>query len=112
MPFVLKKSPTYTWPVTTHVPADDGKKLIQQFEATFAVMPLDKVAILTGAAGTDIDGALLNEILVGWSDVKDDEGNDVPFTPETRDQALALPYVRTALFAAYQDSISGAKRKN
>lgn len=48
---------------------------------------------------------LLSEVLVGFKGIKTPAGGDLEYSPETRDQLLANSWARSALMAAYQQSL-------
>ena len=54
----------------------------------------------------------MTEILDGWKDVKDEEGEEVPFDSDSMAQMLDDPYVLRAVINAYTDFLSGGSAKN
>jgi len=58
------------------------------------------------------EDALVTEILDGWKDVKDEEGEEVPFDSDSMAQMLDDPYVLRAVINAYTDFLSGGSAKN
>jgi hypothetical protein len=64
-------------------------------------------------AGAKDDTTLLSEVLVGWSGVQDDNGEDVPFsTSALRDLLENYPASNGEFFTTYLRELREAKRKN
>ena len=112
--FVLKEENTFDWPVKVRVPVAGGKHETQRFSLTFRVMPINHTA---GFADT-ADGAttqqtvaatlaFVDDIVVGWSDVRDEKDEDIPFTTEALRQLASIPYVQVAIAKAYAEAVSG-----
>jgi len=112
--FVMKKRDSYFWPVEYAMPADGGKYEPQSFEAEFKMLDQTRLDELADQAkrGTIEDNAFLDEVLLGWRNVKDENGNDAPYNTLHRKVLLNLPNMRQALITAYFDSVQGAVRKN
>ena len=106
--FVIKEGKTFRWPVDVNEPMDGGTFQTHRFEATFKLLDQDSITERLQTSDTD----LLSDVVLGWADVRDEEKNDVPFSPENRARLLALPYVRVGLVRAYFEAVNGAKRKN
>ena len=111
--FKLVENLEYDWPVQVRVPADGGKHKLQKFTAKFRAIGQDRTNELMESAGLKVDEVLLREVLVGWGDdVGDSQGKAIAFDDDARDRLLQIPYVRTALAKAYNDSVSGIRAKN
>lgn len=108
MSFVLKKVSSYKWPVTVEVPCDGGKFKKETFTAVFRKM--------TRSAFNDLvdqgDEALVDQIIEGWEGIKDEDGDEVPFTESNKVALFDDPYVLRALISAYTDSLTGNPAKN
>lgn len=114
MPFVIRKSESYRWPVEYKTPTDDGKYDRQQFTAEFKRLDqprLDEI-YATAKAGEFHDVEVAAEVLVGWAGVSTASGEPFDFTDNNRDVLLALPGMRAAVLGAFFDSVKGAARKN
>lgn len=98
-----------TWPVTVNVPQDGGRTMKATFSAEIEVIDRDEQR-----AVLDANGDLLDRQLVGWSNVKDADGNDFPFNDENKKKLLGIPYVCQALYEALGQINTGreAARKN
>ena len=126
MAFVLKQSDTYTWPVTFDIPVDGGRHEKQTFDAELKRLPQSRIIEIQDAVqkrltaiqrdedtdGLITDQEIANEILVGWSGILDDKGEDVPFSEKAKAQLMDVPTVTASIVTAYFSSLQGAKRKN
>jgi hypothetical protein len=123
MAFVLKQSATYKWPVTILLPIDGGKKEKHTFDAEFRRLPQSRTEELATQlkmqerADIDPDQILLmkdaaKEILVGWSGVQDDSGEEIPFSEAALEQVLEIQMVAAQIILGWFNSLEVAKRKN
>ena len=74
----------------------------QQFTAKFVDLPASKLQELA----ID-DGALIKEVLVGWSGIEDKDGKPIPFAAHFVDAVLDFGYVKAALYDAYFNAAAG-----
>lgn len=125
MAFVLKQSSSYSWPVTIRMPADGGKREKQSFEAEFKRLPQSRIAeiqaqaqklVKAAEAGEQLDGisdvTVADEVLVGWSGILDEDGEEVPYTETNKAILLEVPLMAASLVQAYFASLTDEKRKN
>lgn len=116
MSFVFKKVSEFTAKVRIHVP-EDGRKVVREVEGQFLVVPAERIAEWASRdAQAGGDGAMLSEVLAGWSGIVDEGGAPVPFGDEARDAVLSIPYVRIpyvriAFVKAYFEAINGEARR-
>ena len=108
MAFVLKKTASYKWEVKVEVPVDGNQFESQTFEAVFKKISRSAFNNLVDRG----DDALVDEILLGWEGVNDENGKPVPFTEKNKKQMADDPYVLRALIQAYADSVTGVIVKN
>lgn len=108
MPFVLKKVSSYKWPVAVEVPVDGGRFKKETFTAVFKKMSRATFSDLAEQSEDD----LIAEILVGWEGVKDEDGEEVPYSKAAQAELCDDPYVLRALINAYSESLGGAPAKN
>jgi len=54
----------------------------------------------------------VDAIVVGWTGIKDEDGEDLPFDDTTKAQLFDDPFVLKGLINAYADSFQGAPVKN
>lgn len=114
MAFVLSQSESYSWPVAVEFPVDGGRFDRQTFDAQFKRLPQDRIRqVWEQIQSNELDDdGLCNEILVGWTGVKDGKGADVPYSEKARADLLRVPLVAAAVVSAWLDSLSKARRKN
>jgi hypothetical protein len=112
--FVMKKRESYFWPVEYSVPVDGGKYDKQIFEAEFKMLDQSRFDALAEQAGLQAvdDNDFLDEVLLGWRNVKDENGEDAPHNALHRKVLLNLPNMRQTLISAFFESMQGAARKN
>ena len=108
MAFVLKKVSSYKWPVTVQIPVDGGKFKKETFTAVFKKMSRSTFADLAEQS----EEALISEILGGWEGVKDEDGDEVPYSKAAQADLCDDPYVLRGLIDAYSESLGGAPAKN
>lgn len=110
--FKFTPNPTFSWPVLIQVPSAGGRKEVREVEGTFLVASSERLAEL-GQSDQNADAMILNEVLIGWNKIEDEQGISVAFSDETRAALLAIPYVRVAFIRAYFQAINGlAAEKN
>ena len=78
MALVFKKIAEYDWQVTVETP-DKGKFKQETFTAKFKNIGRKAFAKLVEEQD---DEDFVKSVLVGWSGIKDDDGNDVPYNDE------------------------------
>lgn len=107
------------------MPADGGKREKQTFEAEFKRLSQSRIAEIqlqaqqmTRAAetGEPYDGitdvGAANEVLIGWSGVVDEDGEEIPFSESMKAELLEIPLMAASLVQAYFESLIDQKRKN
>ena len=126
MAFVLKQSSSYLWPVSFDVPVDGGRHEKNTFDAELKRLPQSRIVEIQEAVqkrlsaiqrGEEADGMITDheiavEILIGWTGITDDTGEQVPFSEKAKAELLDVPTVTAAVVTAYFGSLRGAKRKN
>ena len=123
MAFVLKQSDSYTWPVTLVIPTDGGRREKHTFDAEFKRLPQTRIneivrqakGISDGSSDESVileDQSACAELLVGWSNVVDDSGEEIPFSVKALDQLLELPTIAAQIIRVWTESLEIAKRKN
>lgn len=124
MALVLKQKEPYTWPVKITLPTDGGKRATESFTGIFAWLNQSRIEEIRrtvrmqsmGLADPDHqeidDISAAKEVLVGWADVIDDEGDEVPFSDRALDQLLQIPTVAGQIVKQWQQSLEAAKKGN
>jgi len=119
----LTQSPTYKWPVKITIPTDDGCATFT-FQAEFKRLKQSRLTELIDASqrkarGEEIDPdldmtdlELLSEFIVGWADVLDDDGEQVPFDRANLAKLAELATAPNQILEQYAASLRGAKTKN
>lgn len=120
--FVFKSDPgEIAWPCTISVPLSGGERQDQIVTARFVVVSNERLDELVGTALsrlTPVEGAspqgdlpLLQEVLKGFNDLKNESGQSVG--DETAKSALlALPYAVRGLARGYVEMIGLRPAKN
>lgn len=100
--------------VTVAIPADGDKVDTRKFSAQFKRLKqseLDEVMAKV-SAGSITDQQLLDQVLINWREVGDEDGADMPFNPDNLAKACEVYPVRPSIVAAFFKSINGARQKN
>lgn len=100
----LTKAPFVVGDVVVIIRDDKGKEERQVFKGHFS----------TGAKLGELAESLedIHKILVGWSDVVDDDGQEIPFSKERLEEyANYGPFV-VAVFEGWRNTFKSAKAKN
>lgn len=97
------------WPVTVSVPQSGGKATKHRFTAKFDYLDDDAFRQLADEG----DHVLLERVLVGWGeDLRDEEGEPLPYSTEHRARLIRITYVRRALIGAYGEFLHGRAAGN
>ena len=112
--FKLSLPKDYSWPVKFDVIDGNGRKQTFSFTATFPRLPQSELDdIMNGTKDGQIDdGALADKVLIGWSGVQDEDGNELAFSEANKAQLLETFPVRPSVIKAWFESLTGAPRKN
>ena len=120
----LTQSPTYKWPVKVTIPTDGGKRETSTFTAEFRRLKQSRISEIISSgqrkskgealdADQDLsDLELLGEIMAGWDDVKDDDGELIPFSRAALEMMSELPTVAGQIAEQWLESLQKAKAKN
>lgn len=108
---VVRKDPTFPFPVTFAVRNKDGK--VEDVTITIIYRLLDEVQ------ATELDkqelkaGEYLKRVVAGWgTDVVDEAMNPLEFTPENFDSVMGMPGAVNALMKAFQETYVEVLEKN
>lgn len=123
MKFVLSPEHVYWWPVKVRLPDPDpkraGKIVEQEFRMQFVAIPTDEaralaeeIAALPPEEREEREYDLMLRAARGWSDVYDQDGEELTFSPDLLKSVLQQQFYRVAILRAYADSLTGeAARK-
>lgn len=95
--------------VSVHVPMDGNCHQVQEFNAKLKILSDEETKKMQEEG---IDEEMLSKILVDFSGVEDENGNDVECTPETKKALTKYGYVKLAILQAYTKACFKAQRKN
>jgi len=92
----------------------------QTFDAQFKRLPqtrINEIQDQVRAKQSDptveiTDQSVADEVLVGWANVLDEDGEEVLFTAKAKDELLDIPAVASGIVVAYFESVTGNKAKN
>lgn len=111
--FILEQTSTFSVPVKFSLPGLGGR-LDGEFTATFNRPNREDLDAIgraeDGSERTDAEVCRLR--LAGWSGVTDGAGAAIAFTPDTRDQLLAIPGMDRVIALAFFTEVQALPRKN
>ena len=107
MALVFKKVTEYDWEVTVQSP-EKGKFKKETFTAKFKNEGRKAFADLIEAG----DENFVRSVLVGWSGIKDDDGNDIQFNDENFEALTDNHFIVKGIIEAFGESMKGASEKN
>ena len=96
---------TVKWPVMASIPREDGGVAKARFGAEFKLITQEQLDAIYSSGGNDED--LVRRVLIGWSRVADADGNALAFSAEARETLIRIPYLLSAIAAAYRYCVSG-----
>lgn len=120
MALIFDFSDTYTWPVGFDFPVSGGRHRRVTFEAEFKRMEQDDLERLmepiSNAPRDSVEQVralrdLAGEILVGWSDVKDADGEEFPYSETAKAKLLNVAGMANVIVEAYSGSIAKERGK-
>ena len=123
--FVIDPNPIVSWPVTVRLPVAGGEFADFRFPARIRVLSAADYAALA-PADTGDDAPTMAEILrrnvpvcqalvVGGDDIRDADGNLVPYTPEKLAEQITGPYgaeLSAGLWLALREIRAGVRLGN
>ena len=107
MALVFKKVTEYDWEVTVQSP-EKGKFKKETFTAKFKNVGRKAFVDLIDAG----DDNFVRTVLVGWSGIKDADGNEVEYNEDNFEAILDNQYIVLGVIKAYGESMQGAIEKN
>jgi hypothetical protein len=126
--FCIKQSDTFKWPVEFEMAsaAEAGKFQKHAFEGVFKRLTdarsKELLQLADKAEAEEITGDkqapgakdFIRMVLVGWSGVTDESGQDVPFSETMLDRVMEYPQARWGIMYAFRKAHENqaARRKN
>ncbi len=101
------RNPEFLAPVAVQVPADGGQSE-GKFKARFRALTKSEIETHEMQTATGAT-RFLEDVVIGWEGLADDEGAPFAFTAENFSLLLDLPHFRVALIGAYFNATSGIK---
>lgn len=111
MTFVRKKNKTFKWPVLVREPSETDAGLYEENEF-IAVFKRLKVSEYQNAADNKSEFEMLKMMLVGWENMKEEDGQDIPFNNQNLKDMMEDAYWLRAVSDAYTKSLMDEKVKN
>ena len=111
MTFVRKKNKTFKWPVIVREPSETDAGVYEDHEF-IAIFKRLKVSEYQEAADNKTEFDLLKMMLVGWEDMKEENGEDIPFNNQNLKDMMEDAYWLRAVSDSYTKSLIDEKVKN
>ncbi|MFN4172713.1 MAG: hypothetical protein ACK4GW_13265 [Pseudorhodobacter sp.] len=112
--FTLVQDLTFKETVKVRMPVPGGKGFEEKtFTGHFRVLS-DEESEAQDYSTLEGVRAYARRILIGWDGIVADDGSKtpVPYSDETREQLIAIPFVRFGIFNAYNAALAGARSGN
>lgn len=101
------RNPEFKTTVKVLVPTDGGQRE-QQFTVRFRALTRSEEAGFDAMNASSTDD-FLRRIVIGWEDLKDEDGQPFEFSDERLNLLIDLHYIRFAIVQAYTNAISGVR---
>ena len=111
MTFVRKKNKTFKWPVLVREPSETDAGVYEENEF-IAIFKRLKVSEYQNAADNKSEFELLKMMLQGWENMKEENGEDIPFNNQNLKDMMEDAYWLRAVSDAYAKSLMDEKVKN
>lgn len=100
--FKLSTSDSYKYPVIVKIVDGTGRTNTYSFEAVFKRLPQSEIDSLLASSKNEgvRDEDVVDQVLIGWSGIVDEQGEPVPFNHDTRHQVLDICPVRACVVKA------------
>ena len=111
MPFVRKKNKTFKWPVVVREPSENDAGVFEENEF-IAVFKRLKVSEYTKASESKTEFEMLKMMLVGWEEMKEEDGQEMPFNHQNLKDMMEDAFWLKAVSSSYTASLIDEKVKN
>lgn len=108
MPYTRTKATSYRWPVKTLHPTDGGVQIEETFDGVFRRVTRPEAQTLAEKG----DEALVRGVLIGWSGILDESGEELPFSEALRDELMEQQSFMRGVIEAFYQGVNGAKAGN
>ena len=109
--FCKKKNKTFKWPVLVREPSETDAGVYEENEF-IAIFKRLKVSEYQNAADNKSEFELLKMMLHGWENMKEENGDDIPFNNQNLKDMMEDAYWLRAVSDAYTKSLMDEKVKN
>jgi len=112
--FKVATSPAYFVNVNVPMMMEDGSRGMVKFKAKFKRLDKDELKAF-GKKLIDnemTDEQIIEEFMVGWEGVADEEGRPLEFNIANRDKVMAIHPTQPTTVKAFLDSVTDARVKN
>ena len=111
MTFIRKKKKTFKWPVVVREPSDTkiGEYDENYFVGIFNRLDRDQYE---KTLSLNDEFKMLKQMIVGWEDVNDENGNPIEFNDRNLKDLQQDTYWLTAVVKSYTSSLTEEKLKN
>lgn len=97
------------WPVTIHEPRDGGGAIDHKVRVQYEILEETEKDQEIADGG---DKGFLNRVVHDWKDFMEEDGTQIPCTPETRYDFFETSWIRRAVVETYFVAAAGGRRKN
>tara|TARA_A100000172_G_scaffold71908_1_gene52788 strand:- start:271 stop:606 length:336 start_codon:yes stop_codon:yes gene_type:complete len=111
MAFVRKKNKTFKWPVVVREPSENDAGVFEENEF-IAVFKRLKVSEYTKASESKTEFEMLKMMLVGWEEMKEEDGQEMPFNHQNLKDMMEDAFWLKAVSSSYTASLIDEKVKN
>ena len=111
MTFVRKKNKTFKWPVIVREPSEKEVGVYEENEF-IAIFKRLKVSEYQEAAENKTEFEMLKMMLAGWENMKEENGDDIPFNNQNLKDMMEDAYWLKAVSSSYTKSLIDDKVKN
>ena len=111
MTFIRKKNKTFKWPVLVREPSETDAGVYEENEF-IAIFKRLKVSEYQNAADNKSVFELIKLMLQGWENMKEENGDDIPFNNQNLKDMMEDAYWLRAVSDAYTKSLMDEKVKN
>lgn len=108
MTFKIAQSEHYAQKISVGLPDEKGRIARSEFKVTFVRCNNDRLDELRAMIGRDV----LKAVVIGWTDLVDDDDQPVPFSDANLDALMQIPQAADALIDGFWSSQRNVQLKN